>query len=364
MSSISIRNMGKAYGPATVIDDLSLDVREGEFLTLLGPSGCGKTTTLRSIAGLETPDTGQIRIDDRVMTCMTNGTRVAPHRRGLGMVFQSYAIWPHLSVFNNVAYPLRRQKVKGPELHRRVMTTLESVGLAHAANRSATLLSGGQQQRVALARAIVANPSVLLFDEPLSNLDAQLRVTMREEIQRVRAIDGTTAVYVTHDQSEAFALSDRVAVMLGGRIVQLDTPEQVVAHPANLEVARFLGVENFVRGTALSVSAGTALMDVPDLGARLEIEAPASGLSAGSSLQLAIRARDIGITSGRAAGGGNAVTGRVVQTTFLGDGAQYRVAVGESHLMVRSPLDAATLADPGTEVTLHLPPERLLVLDS
>ena len=288
MSRITISGLTKTYAGNTVIDALDLDVQEGEFLTLLGPSGCGKTTTLRSIAGLETPDAGTIRIGERVVTDMGEGKVLPPNRRSLGMVFQSYAIWPHLTVFDNVAYPLRRARVPRAQVRERVMRSLESVGLDHTANRSATQLSGGQQQRIALARAMVADPEVLLFDEPLSNLDAQLRIAMRDEISKTRG-RGRTSIYVTHDQSEAFALSDRIAIMLGGRIAQLDTPVAVMDHPANLEVARFLGVENLLDGKVLGTADGVASVEVPALGAVLAVRTGASPV-AGSAATVGIRA--------------------------------------------------------------------------
>jgi iron(III) transport system ATP-binding protein len=360
MSSISLKNLAKSYGPTTVIDDLSLDIAEGEFLTLLGPSGCGKTTTLRSIAGLESLDAGQIKIGDRLVTCTTTGTSVPPNRRGLGMVFQSYAIWPHLTVFNNVAYPLRRSKIAAKDITKRVMATLESVGLGHAAHRSATLLSGGQQQRVALARAIVSNPEVLLFDEPLSNLDAQLRISMRDEIQRVRSLGNTTSVYVTHDQSEAFSLSDRVAIMLGGKIVQLDTPENVVSRPANLEIARFLGVENLIAGTVTSIDASNVVVDVPGLRTKL-IVTRADDVSVGDAVSVGIRAASIDVVSPESGNDDNVIDGTVVQTTFLGEGAQYRVAVGSNHILVRTWLSDSPPLAAATPIRISLPAHRLSV---
>ncbi|GAA0991715.1 ABC transporter ATP-binding protein [Subtercola frigoramans] len=372
MSSITLTKLSKSYGSSTVIDDLSLSIPEGEFLTLLGPSGCGKTTTLRSIAGLETPDAGQITIGEKVVTCMEQGTVLPPNRRGVGMVFQSYAIWPHLSVFDNVAYPLRRQRVSSKEIQHRVMATLENVGLDHAAHRSATLLSGGQQQRVALARAIVSKPDVLLFDEPLSNLDAQLRISMRDEIQRVRSQGNTTSVYVTHDQSEAFSLSDRVAIMLGGKIVQLDTPEAVMARPANLMVARFLGVENLLQGVVLRRDAGSALLDVPDLGATLTVKCRPGDANPGDRVTLGIRSASITVQSENAEPADesqypdeprNTVSGTVVQTTFLGEGAQYRVAVGASHVLARVWSNDSAPLPPNTRVRLSLPSHRITVFD-
>jgi iron(III) transport system ATP-binding protein len=362
MSSITLSNVSKSYGTATVIDDLSLEIGEGEFITLLGPSGCGKTTTLRSIAGLETPDAGQIRIGERVVTCMTSGKIVSPNKRRLGMVFQSYAIWPHLTVFDNVAYPLRRQRMSGTQLRSTVMATLAVVGLDHAAGRSATQLSGGQQQRVALARAIVANPEVILFDEPLSNLDAQLRITMRDEIQRVTASGSSTSVYVTHDQSEAFSLSDRVAIMLGGRIRQLDAPETVMNRPADLDVARFLGVENILHATVVSTASDSIVIDVPDLRARLVVVAPENATAKpGASVTVAFRSGAVELVAADSTAE-NVLDGRIVQTTFLGEGAQYRIACGDGpHVLARSHSSLAPILAAHSPVTFRVAPERVAV---
>ncbi len=358
MSRIKISNLSKSYGSATVIDGLDLDIAEGEFVTLLGPSGCGKTTTLRSVAGLETPDTGRITIGEKIVTCMTTGVALPPNKRSLGMVFQSYAIWPHMSVFGNVAYPLRRKGLSATDLRGRVMATLESVGLAHAATRLATQLSGGQQQRVALARAIVADPAVLLFDEPLSNLDAQLRISMRDEIMRLRG-KGRTSVYVTHDQSEAFALSDRVAVMFDGKIVQLDTAREIVARPVNLDVAKFLGVENLIGGTVVRSKGNEALIDTPSIGCRVRVTRGAETVVDNDKVTLAIRASHALVGTRKFAE--NSCAGRVVQVTFLGDGFQYRIQVGTQQVLVRTSLDEADQYQNGEEVHVGFPTEHLTV---
>jgi iron(III) transport system ATP-binding protein len=358
VSRIKISNLTKSYGSATVIDGLDLDIAEGEFITLLGPSGCGKTTTLRSVAGLETPDTGRITIGDKIVTCMQTGVALPPNKRSLGMVFQSYAIWPHMSVFDNVAYPLRRKGFSSRELRAKVMTSLESVGLAHAATRLATQLSGGQQQRVALARAIVADPAVLLFDEPLSNLDAQLRISMRDEIMRLRG-KGRTSLYVTHDQAEAFALSDRVAVMFDGKIVQLDTAQEIVARPVSLAVATFLGIENLIPGTVITNTKGEALVDAPSIGCRLRVTRGAEAVSSGDPVTLAIRASHALVGTHKFQE--NSCSGRVVQVTFLGDGFQYRIQVGTHQVLVRTTLDEVAQFHNGEEVHVAFPTDHLSV---
>jgi iron(III) transport system ATP-binding protein len=236
---LHVENLTKLYAPGESgggIRDLSFDVAAGEFYTLLGPSGCGKTTTLRSVAGLEEPSSGRMTIADQVIFDSGNGIFVPANQRQLGMVFQSYAVWPHMSVFDNTAFPLRMlpgRRWGDADIRRLVVRTLETMGLAEFAPRSAAQLSGGQQQRLALARALVAEPSLLLLDEPLSNLDALLREQMRSELRRLQKEVGVTAVYVTHDQSEALALSDRIAIMHQGRIVQIGTPQQIYHQPGN-----------------------------------------------------------------------------------------------------------------------------------
>jgi iron(III) transport system ATP-binding protein len=267
---LSVRQLGKSYqtreGRHWAIEALDLDVAEGEFLALLGPSGCGKTTTLRCVAGLERPDSGEIRIGGQLVDAAALGRHVPPYDRDIGMVFQSYAIWPHLDVFENVAYPLRvrRPRPSSSAIADQVMSTLALVGLGGLARRSSTTLSGGEQQRVALARAIVRRPRLLLLDEPLSNLDARLREQMRYEIGDLVRRVGVTTLYVTHDQEEALATADRVAVIVDGRLVQSDAPEALYARPAAPAIAAFLGPGNLVRGriTALDANgAGIVLLE-------------------------------------------------------------------------------------------------------
>jgi iron(III) transport system ATP-binding protein len=248
MSSITFDAVTKSYGNVRVIEEFSGVFRDREFVTLLGPSGCGKTTMLRMIAGFEKPTSGQILIDD----CAVSGPLgfVPPNKRDIGMVFQSYAVWPHMNVFDNVAYPLKIQGLPKKEIRRRVEMILETVHLSQYVNRMPSELSGGQQQRVALGRALVSSPKVLLLDEPLSNLDAKLRESMRFEIKEVQRHFGITVVYVTHDQTEAMAMSDRVIVLNRGVVQQVDTPMNIYRHPVNQFVADFVGKINFIRGEA------------------------------------------------------------------------------------------------------------------
>ncbi len=248
MDAITVQAIAKRYGDIIALREISFTVEQGEFVTLLGPSGCGKTTTLRAIAGLERPDAGRIAIDGREVFSASDGCFVPPEKRGLGMVFQSYAIWPHMTVFQNVAYGLLAKRVPAPEVRRRVDQALALVGLGGLGERPATRLSGGQQQRVALARSLVGEPRVLLLDEPLSNLDAKLRERMRIELKQLQKRLDLTAVYVTHDQTEALALSDRIIVMDGGRIVQQGGGRDIYRNPQNRFVVDFVGQANFVDG--------------------------------------------------------------------------------------------------------------------
>src|SRR6059036_2042025 len=244
MGTVWASGLVKTFGTVVAVNDLSFEAKAGEFLTLLGPSGCGKTTTLRLVAGLERPDRGEIQVGGRPLSSTESGLFVPPERRGMGMVFQSYAIWPHMTVYENVAFPLQELRVPRAETRERVMAMLGTVGLGDLHARPAPMLSGGQQQRVALARALVSNPQVLLLDEPLSNLDARLREEMRFELRDMQARLGITSIFVTHDQAEAMTLSDRIIVMNGGRVEQEGSPEAVYQRPSTRFVMDFLGRAN------------------------------------------------------------------------------------------------------------------------
>jgi len=241
---ITISNLVKRFGTTTIVDHVNLEIKSGEMFFLLGSSGCGKTTILRMLAGFYDPEEGDIRFGDKSMI----GT--PPHKRNTAMVFQNYAIWPHLSVFENVAYGLRVRKLSDADLKKRVTDALKYVKMDHLAERKPTALSGGQQQRVALARAMVVNPDLLLFDEPLSNLDAKLRIELRDEIKKLHAVTKITSLYVTHDQEEALSLADRIAVMSAGKIEQIGTPQEIYNQPANAFVAKFIGEINIYEGNS------------------------------------------------------------------------------------------------------------------
>jgi ABC-type Fe3+/spermidine/putrescine transport system ATPase subunit len=361
---LRIENLTKLYTPGEAsggIRDIGFEVAAGEFYTLLGPSGCGKTTTLRCVAGLEEPTAGRIALEDRVIFDSAVGTFLPANQRRLGMVFQSYAVWPHMSVFDNVAFPLRMARDRRwsrADIARRVARTLETMELSPFADRSAAQLSGGQQQRLALARALVAEPRLLLLDEPLSNLDAQLREHMRVELRRLQKEVGVAAVYVTHDQSEALALSDRIAVMNSGRIVQIGTPQQIYHQPRNAFVAGFVGRSNVLRGplierrgTGDGVRIDTAIGPV-----LCEAPAGAAGVTPGAVL---IRPEHVVLAPAAGEPGPNRFHGTVLQTAFLGEGVESIVQVAGVNILVRS---AAGLAESAGRVELYFPPARTLAI--
>ena len=349
------------------VRDASFDLPAGTFFTLLGPSGCGKTTTLRCLAGLERPDSGVITLEDRVLFDGTAGTMVPVHLRGIGMVFQSYAIWPHMTVFENIAFPLRvsRERRYGrDDIARMVDQALSTVGLSGYGPRPATRLSGGQQQRVALARAIVHQPKLLLLDEPLSNLDASLREEMRIELRRLQQQIGITTVYVTHDQSEALAMSDQIAVMDRGRIVQLAAPRAIYFTPANDFVASFIGAANLLVGAA-EVSApagGTGMVRLAD-GTRIACMFP-GGTQAGQPATVAIRPESITVAPAdtSAVAGLNAVPGILQDASFLG--ATLRCDVLAAGQVLRAVAAPNAMFAPGAIVQLQFPPAAAVVVES
>jgi len=329
--------------------DVSFDVPAGKLFTLLGPSGCGKTTTLRSIAGLERPRAGEIKVGDDVV--FSKDVFVPPNRRGLGMVFQSYAIWPHMSVFENAAFPLRvaSKRISRQEIRERVTRVLKTVDLGDLAEREATKLSGGQQQRLALARALVMEPRILLLDEPLSNLDAKLRERMRFELKRLQRELGITTVYVTHDQSEALALSHSIAVMNAGRIEQLAPPTEVYDRPATSFVARFMGVENLLPvglegrdGTRLRIALGALSATV---------DAPAHPI-AGARLTLAVRAEAVRLAEPGVPGHADA---RIRFASNRGSAALYELETDDGHvLQAAEPRQSRDLRQIGTKISVML----------
>jgi iron(III) transport system ATP-binding protein len=359
---ISVRHLTKNFssmdGNVVALNDVSFEIERGQFYTLLGPSGCGKSTTLRCIAGLENPDGGEIWLGDTLVA--SQGFSMEPNDRPIGMVFQSYAIWPHMTVFNNVAFPLKhgRERVSRAERTRRVMEVLSLMQMEHLAHRPAPYLSGGQQQRVALARALVSSSEVLLLDEPLSNLDAKLREDLRAEIKDLTRKLGITAIYVTHDQLEALAMSDRIAVMYGGRIVQEASPRELYLHPKTSFVAQFVGQLNFFDCTvvdpcpeglgAVETAHGTWRSVIPGRFAK------------GASAKLAVRPEGFTLLSSAEAGELNVLDGKVEKATFLGDTIECLVSAGKQVVMAKIP--AKREITEGQQILLRFSPDACLVL--
>ena len=319
MVRLTLKGITRKFGDVTAVDDVSLEIARGELFFLLGPSGCGKTTLLRLIAGFYAPDAGSILFDDQDVT------RTPPHRRNTGMVFQNYALWPHMSVRENVAYGLVLRKVPDSEQRERVSEALRMVRMDAYGERSPNQLSGGQQQRVALARALVIRPDVVLLDEPLSNLDARLRLEMRDEIRRIHDETGATMIYVTHDQKEALSMADRVAVMDMGAVVQSGSPRSIYARPASTFVADFIGETNFVAGRLTSAEAPLSVETA--VGVLHSTVEPADGLSPGDEVVCSVRPEAIRISEADDAVGEeeNVLDGIVRQTVYLGDHEQYSV---------------------------------------
>ncbi len=362
MAEVAVKGLTKRFGTETLaVDDISFTVVEGEFVTLLGPSGCGKTTTLRCIAGLETPDEGVISIGGEIFTESSRGICAPPEKRRLGMVFQSYAIWPHMSVAENVAYGLQAQRTARSEVKDRVQKALDLVGLGNLGERNATKLSGGQQQRVALARALVYNPRVLLFDEPLSNLDAKLRERMRLELASMVRKVGITSIYVTHDQAEAMVMSDRIIVMNDGRIQQEGDPHSTYEEPANSFVADFIGIANIMEGVAAEKNGdGGFWVDIPALGSKLLcLRGTDKEISPGSELLVIIRPEYIEFSSGEA-GEVNSLKGILSEAVYLGQSWECRVQVKDLSLRVQVRGDASL--EPGQSVSLSISPSRCVML--
>jgi iron(III) transport system ATP-binding protein len=319
-ADLSVEKLEKSFQPGArpAVDNVSFHVPAGEIVVLLGPSGCGKTTTLRMVAGLERPTAGVISIGGRVVARAETGELVSAQHREVGMVFQSYAVWPHMTVQENVAYPLRHRKVSRAEIRTKVAEALELVGLEDYAGRSVTALSGGQMQRVALARALVYRPKLLLLDEPLSNLDAKLRLRLRDDLRRIIKEAGVTALYVTHDQAEAVVLGDRIGVMRDGHLLQMSDPVTLYNRPADLFVANFTGASNMLDVRIDDSGSGVTLPD----GGRLAADIP-SGARPGDAAVIAIRPENLSLVA--AADGGNSIPGRIRSETFHGTQTVYVV---------------------------------------
>lgn len=357
MTSIRIEGLSKNFGEVRALNNIDLEIKPGEIFFLLGPSGCGKTTLLRHIAGFYHPDAGRILFGDRDVT------NLPPHKRNTGMMFQSYALWPHMTVAKNVAFGLEERKLPKAEIADRVGKVLETVRMSQYAERKINQLSGGQQQRVALARAMVIRPSCLLLDEPLSNLDAKLRHEMRDEIREVCREFGLTAVYVTHDQSEALSISDRMAILDSGRIAQVGTPLEVYRRPRTRLVADFIGRTNFIPGKLVGFEDGLALVGTP-LGILAGTFAdPQAKLAAGTPVTVSIRPECFQLHGEQTdAAVKNAFKGVLGKSIYLGESAQHELLVGENVLKITEANPRTTHVAAETGFTAKVDPEDVVIL--
>ena len=350
MSSVALRGLTKRFGSLTVLDDVTLTIPQGQLVCLLGPSGCGKTTALRLVAGFIEPTAGEIALGDRVVASPTRS--LPPEQRHVSMVFQSYALWPHMTVAENVAYGLTLRKLDRASISAKVGAILKTTQLAPLADRYPAELSGGQQQRVSLARALIVEPETVLLDEPLSNLDANLREEMRFEVRRLHDAYRYTTIYVTHDQSEAMTTADLIAVMNAGRIEQLGTPQEVYEQPRSEFTARFLGGSNIIRGAALD-AATLSFAGVP-------LTASGAALTPGATAAVSIRQHEISL-SATEPGSGNAVRATVIRGVFLGSSRDYVVETQDgTQLRITAPPEQAFA--PGAVVWAYLPPARCRAL--
>jgi iron(III) transport system ATP-binding protein len=356
MPEVRVSQLSKVFGEVPVLNDITFTIEDGEFFTLLGPSGCGKSTTLNCIAGLEDPTSGSITVGTTPFVDTARKLNVPPEERNLGMVFQSYALWPHMTIEQNLAMPLNIRRVPRAEKSQRIHEVLDKVGLAHLRDRYPHQLSGGQQQRVALARALVYSPGVLLLDEPLSNLDAKLREQARAWLKRLQVDLGITTVYVTHDQDEALSLSDRIAVMFDGHMAQIGTPTEVYQRPASAHVAAFVGSCNFLIGRVVTPSATSATVRLDSSGMIVTVATP-TAVRAGDEVTIAIRPERLTITPKDATATGANVLDTVVLTrAYVGNRYEYGLKLGNIVVQVVSPnggLDG--------EVRLVFNPEDALV---
>jgi iron(III) transport system ATP-binding protein len=360
MAELRVEGLVKMFGEVRAVDDISFRVEDGEFLTLLGPSGCGKSTTLAAIAGLDRPDQGVIALGDSVFFDSGKRRFVPPEGREVGLVFQSYALWPHMTVRENLDFPLKLRKLPRAERARRIEEVLALVEMSEYGARYPHALSGGQQQRVALARTLVYRPSLLLLDEPLSNLDAKLRERARTWLRHLQNQVGVTAVYVTHDQSEALALSDRIAVMNQGKIVQLADPHTIYEHPADPFVADFIGSSNFFRGTVTGGAAGSVRIAIGD-GQPLVAASPLK-LRDGSKVTVSVRPEKIRLLDSPRANGADATNVfpvRIEERTYLGAHHNVLVRVGKDSFRV----DCDALPN-GETAFAHIPPESCIVFQA
>lgn len=353
MTRVRLENVTKIYGSVVATDHITFEVESGELFTLLGPSGCGKTTTLRIIAGFEVPEEGKVYFDDEDVTFLK------PYKRDTAMVFQNYALWPHMTVYDNIAYGLRIRKLPEDEIRKRIKWALELVKLEGLENRYPLQLSGGQQQRVALARALVVSPRVLLLDEPLSNLDAKLRIEMREEIKRLQKKLGITTIYVTHDQIEAMSISDKIAVMNKGRLLQYGSPREVYFRPTSEFVADFLGRSNIYYGKAGKITDGYMEIYIPDLDATL-LGVPVTEIKS-KEVAVVVRPEIIRAVEKEASKReGNVLSGKIDLAMFLGDKVEVRLRIAKTSLVAYMP--NTFIPSIGQELYIKVPPENTIII--
>ena len=359
MAFIEIQNLFKRFKKVVAVNHIQLEVNKGEMLTLLGPSGCGKTTTLRCIAGLENPEEGDIIIDGKPM--LSQGF-VQPSKRGIGMVFQNYAVWPHMKVFNNIVYGLKIQKLSKRQIKDKGQKILELVGLDGLGERYPSQLSGGQQQRVALARALVGNPKVLLLDEPLSNLDAKLREELRFEIKSLVRRMGITSVYVTHDQAEAMVISDRIAVMDSGNVVQIGTAQEIYKKPANKFVADFIGTMNFMSGEVVQVFQDTDTVYVhTEFSEKMLCKTPGiTATTPGKKVYASIRPEDVEVFAEPPQARENLFKGTITHKAYLGNLLYLFVNIDGTMIRVQVPHHVPQ--EEGQELYLFLNPQKCMIL--
>ncbi|GIP40074.1 polyamine-transporting ATPase [Paenibacillus sp. J31TS4] len=353
---VELIHIQKKFGNNIVVDDFNLQVEQGECISFLGPSGCGKTTTLNMIAGFLEPDGGELKIKGKLMN------NVPSNKRELGMVFQTYSLFPHMTVAENVAYGLKLRKVPKAEIKQRVAKVLETVRLPQVADRYPKQLSGGQRQRIAIARALVTEPSLLLLDEPLSNLDAKLREELRDELKRLHKEIGVTTIFVTHDQEEALYLSDRIVVLSHGKIEQIGTPWEIYNEPATEFVHTFIGKSNKLTGEVLRAEGDRLLVQL-DSGSTIEAPLRGKSFSGGEAVSVYIRPEHLSVSEGAAAAaGGSQLTGKVHLSSFLGSFTEFEVATGQETMTVRLPaMDRLRGLESGETVTVSWNPEHAFV---
>ena len=365
MAIVKVEGLSKTFADYRALDGVGFEFDQG-ILSILGPSGCGKTTMLRCIAGLEVPDDGAIWIDGKIQTDIRKGILVPPYAREIGFVFQNYALWPHMSVYQNVAFGLKLRKIPDAEVRRKVLASLELVGLPKLEDRYPSQLSGGQQQRVALARSLAMEPRLILLDEPLSNLDAKLREEMRVELKKLIKKVGISAIYVTHDQEEAFVISDYVIVMERGKILQYATPDEIYNWPAHQFVASFIGRSVLVEGRVLQAVGGDCRVEVPEFNRATLVCRQPNGLTAGDSCQLVIRTGEVKLSSHKLEYPENVLEGTMTSRDYRGGLTDHRVRIGSREIVITSHkfCPMISVEGDGDKVFVHIDRSAISVIPS